>query len=806
MKSGHCRARFVGARLETLERRTLFSTMVVSSNADSGPGSLREAIDNANASPGADEIDFQIEPGGPTTIALQSPLPTISDPLTIDGTTQTGYAGSPLVELTGYGLSISAGSSTVRGLVIHSPNGGPLITLTTLGGNVIQGCYLGTTADGTAAGDPGEQYGIYVNDAPNNTIGGTNAADGNVISGCNANPDSAGIFIFGADARGNVIRGNRIGTTADASAAIPNHYGIRTDVNAAVTTIAGNVISGNSAEDIYQTGTSHDSSIQNNFIGTNSSGAVLSNNAFGFDAEDSSRNVLTGNTIAGHQNGIYLNGLHATSHTIQNNNITGCTKVAVSLLSRSNMLKGNQITGNADAVSIGATGNVLQGNTIVSNTGMGVVVTTSNTTIGGTASGSGNTIASNGRDGIDVTGATSVSNNISGNSIYSNGGLGIDLGANGTTKNDSGDADSGPNNLQNFPLLGAAIVSRFGSVITGALNSTAGGTFRLEFFSTPPGTGTPEGRTYLGTTTVTTGGSGNAQFTVPTGGTLGTGQLITATATDSSGNTSEFSAAVVAANPAVASRSVFYNDSAFDGNDSSANPLDDSAIAPDKQALLLGGTAAFANYTSYSKGINGIMIDVANLLGTPRASDFSFRVGNDNNPAGWSVAPAPNPVVVRPGAGVNGATRVEITWPDGAIRNEWLQVTMKSDAATGLATPDVFYFGNAIGESGTSITDAIVDVNDELAARADPHNFRKPADLFNPHDYNRDGRVDATDQLIARNNGTDVTDAVGLISVPATPSPAAAAAQAVLQSQVQTQTIGHKARRLLKRVRPALAR
>src|SRR5947209_487632 len=134
MKSGHRRALFVGARLETLERRTLFSTMIVSSDADSGPGSLRDAIDNANASPGTDEIDFQIGSGGPATIALQSPLPTISDPLTIDGTTQPGYAGTPLVELSGYGLSISAGSSTIRGLVIHSPNGGPMITLTTLGG------------------------------------------------------------------------------------------------------------------------------------------------------------------------------------------------------------------------------------------------------------------------------------------------------------------------------------------------------------------------------------------------------------------------------------------------------------------------------------------------------------------------------------------------------------------------------------------------------------------------------------------------------------------------------------------------
>src|SRR5207248_11258177 len=136
--------------------------------------------------------------------------------------------------------------------------------------------------------------------------------------------------------------------------------------------------------------------------------------------------------------------------------------------------------------------------------------------------------------------------------------------------------------------------------------------------------------------------------------------------------------------PSVVGRFVFYNHSAFDGNNPSINSQDDNAIATDKQALLPGGTATFANYTSYSNGINGIMVDVASLAGSPTASDFSFRVGNTNTPASWTTAPAPSKVVARPGAGAGGSTRIEITWPDGAIKNEWLQVTVKADAATGL--------------------------------------------------------------------------------------------------------------------------
>ena len=100
------------------------STVVTNTN-DSGPGSLRQAILNANANQGMDTISFQIGTGA-RTIRPLSPLPEITDPVVIDGTTQPGFAGTPLIELNGQttpqgtaGLKITAGSSRVRGLVIN---------------------------------------------------------------------------------------------------------------------------------------------------------------------------------------------------------------------------------------------------------------------------------------------------------------------------------------------------------------------------------------------------------------------------------------------------------------------------------------------------------------------------------------------------------------------------------------------------------------------------------------------------------------------------------------------------------------
>jgi hypothetical protein len=214
-------------------------------------------------------------------------------------------------------------------------------------------------------------------------------------------------------------------------------------------------------------------------------------------------------------------------------------------------------------------------------------------------------------------------------------------------------------------------------------------------------------------------------------------------------------------------RHVFYNNSAFDGDSAAANAADDGAIAPDKTALLPGGTATFANYTSYNRGINGIMVDIANLPGTPTAADFTFKVGNDSTPGSWVNAPAPTSITVREGAGVDGSDRITIIWADNAIQKQWLQVTVKATTATGLASDDVFYFGNAIGETGNSATDATVKPTDEIGARNNPHTLGgNPAGIDDAYDFDRDRKVGPTDEIIARNNGTNSLTALKLIIVP----------------------------------------
>ena len=202
-----------------------------------------------------------------------------------------------------------------------------------------------------------------------------------------------------------------------------------------------------------------------------------------------------------------------------------------------------------------------------------------------------------------------------------------------------------------------------------------------------------------------------------------------------------------AAPPAtVAGRHVFYNNSAFDGFNPVANSDDDAAVAHDKHPLVPGATSTPANVTNYSRGLNGLLIDVAGLWGEPNTNDFEFHVGHGAHASAWAAAPAPA-VSVRRGAGASGSDRVTFTWPDGTIRNTWLRVTTKSTDRTGLAGTDVFYYGNLAGDAGTAAP-ARVDASDRFAVRA----ARAAGDLTSRFDFNRDGRVDVLDELITRAN------------------------------------------------------
>jgi hypothetical protein len=212
----------------------------------------------------------------------------------------------------------------------------------------------------------------------------------------------------------------------------------------------------------------------------------------------------------------------------------------------------------------------------------------------------------------------------------------------------------------------------------------------------------------------------------------------------------------------VAGRYVFYNSSVFDGSDPAANALDDGAIATDKAALLPGASGAFANVSSYSRGINGVLIDVEPLAGTPDLSDFTFRIGNGGDPAVWAAAPAPTGMGVRRGGGAGGSDRITLTWPDGAIRNAWLAVTLGATPHTGLPTPDTFYFGNLVGETGDGVGLLAVGAVDVVRTRAAQ---TVQGGITNRFDFNRDGRVNVLDQLLARTN-----QAAGLAPVQATAS------------------------------------
>ena len=216
--------------------------------------------------------------------------------------------------------------------------------------------------------------------------------------------------------------------------------------------------------------------------------------------------------------------------------------------------------------------------------------------------------------------------------------------------------------------------------------------------------------------------------------------------------------------PQVVGRHLFYNNSSFDGFDPGFSLADHSALATDKAPLLPGQKATFANYSSYYKGINGLMIDVRDLGRIPSRADFQFRVGNGLN---WSPAPPPDNLMVRFGSGIGGADRITLTWPDGAIRDTWLRVRLKAGEGTGLKSDHTFYFGNAVAESGNSPTDATVNSIDRFAAR---RNRTAAALVTSPFDFNRDGKVDRDDEWLARDNPASPRWSLKLITAPRVPS------------------------------------
>lgn len=439
--------------------------------------------------------------------------------------------------------------------------------------NTIDGNLIGTNAAGTSK-VPNGQNGIYVvADATSITIG--SETGGNLISG----NGGAGIAIN--DARNHTIIGNNIGATLDGTIALGNtSHGISL-TSAEDNLITVNLISGNGGSGVYITGESSDTNmVTGNLIGTNlAATAALANAGDGVhirNGADSNNigslelpNIISGNTGSG----VYLDN-SITQNNVLIANAIGLNGAVDATLgngqngvdingARQALLVGNLIGGNTGSgiVITNAQDTVIQANLIGMGTvddsgGQGYVPQISlpngqhgiwvksgvRTTIGGTGEGEGNFIAFNSADGVYIESGTV--HTIAANLIEGNGGLGIDLGANGVTNNDSGDSDSGANGLQNFPVIGTVAASVTNIQVTGTLNSAANTTYRLEFFNSDAcdTSGYGEGRWLLDAVDVTTNASGTATFDQTFPLVVDSGSFVTMTATDPSGNTSEFSA------------------------------------------------------------------------------------------------------------------------------------------------------------------------------------------------------------------------------------------------------------------------
>ena len=476
------------------------ATLTVTNTNDSGAGSLRQAILDANdevANPGHDTISFNISGGGPHTIAPISALPTITAPVTIDGYSQPGASPNTLavgndavlkIELSGpdalNGLKIEADDSTVKGLVASNWENGIFLGVDATG-NTVRGNFIGIDTPGPQSSN---NIGVVLTNALNNTIGGTTAAARNIIS-----DNGIGISVSGGT--DNKIQGNYIGTNAAGNTNLGNNQGVvlsnaPNNIIGGTTAAARNIISGNGTWGVLiSEAESTGNRVQGNYIGISAAG------------DTTLGNVLDGVRIQA---------------DADNNTVGGTTAAARNIIS-GNGSDGVEVRFDSGFDPEAATGNRILSNSIYDNDALG----------------------------IDL--------------VHSNDPPGVNINDDGDGDGGNPDANppdpaSAPNRLQNFPVITSAKLTtrRIGghrrkvTLIKGTLNSRADKTYNVQFFGSPDGdsSGNGEGKTFLGQKSVTTDGSGDATFTFQSKKKVPNGQVVTATATDqSTGDTSEFSKA-----------------------------------------------------------------------------------------------------------------------------------------------------------------------------------------------------------------------------------------------------------------------
>ncbi len=551
------------------------ATFTVSNTNDSGAGSLRQAILDANAAAGTDSIVFNLGTGTPT-INLASALPAVTGTVVISGNT----GGATRVELNGAGagagangLVISGGNSLIERLVINRFSGDG-IRITGTGFNTVKGCILGLDPSGTIVRPNG--VGLAIRGSSDNTIGSTGFSDRNTISG-------------------NATDGVLITSVSVANPSPPPPV--------IVTPASRN-------------------KVINSYIGTDITGRFdLGNTGFGVNITGGDASVIGGattdqrNVISGNNGG----GVHIGTTTATGNKVIG-----------------NYI--GLDATSIFPLGNGVSGGggtapgVWIEDAPNNFVGGTAESTVNGLLEGEFNFIKYNLQNGgVVVTGATATGNSILHNYIYGNAGLGIDLGNNGISGNDFNDPDSGPNNFQNAPAVTGVSSGNNSMTIFGSLQSQALQSYRIEFFfsSQCDASGSGEGETYIGFTNVTTDILGSASFG-PTFNNFSApaGTFLTATATRNNNpkDTSEFSACFpVPSNPPTTCDAVFTPPSTnFRSNGGTASI----------NVSLAGGCAWTASnnglpWVTIQSGANGtgpgtVVINVSANSGTQRLGQITI--------------------------------------------------------------------------------------------------------------------------------------------------------------------------------------
>ena len=562
---------------------SVLGTFTVINTNDSGAGSFRQAIVDANAAAGADVIDFNITGGGPHVIALSSALPSITDEVVIDGTTEPDFSGNgskPIVVLDGNDLNAdginvtaTADNTEIRGLVIRDFQDNAISIDAGADSVVVVGNYLGSL-DTNGLEVTGEAIGaaiVYV-EGGNAIIGGSTTADRNIIAG-----GANGVFVSGVSASGTQISGNYIGVDHTGNSVVTIDFdGVRVDVGAANVTIGGptaqhgNLIAGMGDDGVHlRSGNADLAVIQNNVIGVSASGLM----EFG-----------VGRT------GIYLQD-SPDDVSIIDNLVAGAatTGIEVDGSSDGTLIQGNVIGTDATLTynwGSGENGVLLENGAI-------------NTLVGGAADGQGNVVAFSG-SGSSVNNAgvsikdTATENTVIGNSIYSSGGVGIDLSVasdDGSDVNDMGDVDTGGNNKQNWAVLSSASVNGSGDFTYDIDTSTlTGGTYSIDFYaSSDLDSGEVEGERYLASTTVAGGGSASSTLS---GVVLSPGEFVTLTATDAAGNTSEFSNYAVAVSSTTGGDSpdgLLVTATSAGGLSINQDGGDDAYLQADDGGALLGG-------------------------------------------------------------------------------------------------------------------------------------------------------------------------------------------------------------------------